>query len=149
MSATGLEVFDKTLQTANIWLGEMMERLDCDRQAAWRVLSVVLQRLRDRLPLDLAAHLGAQLPLIVRGVYYDQFSPGRAASEDVTPEDLIAAVADGLDAIDAEDAVMVVFDVLGRHLSEGQAAKLRGALPQGLQMLWDGADARALSEAGA
>lgn len=148
MSATGLEVFDKTLQTANIWLGEMMERLDCDRQSAWRALSVVLQRLRDRLPLDLAAHLGAQLPLIVRGVYYDQFSPGRAADTGA-PADLIAAVAEGLDAIDAEDAVMVVFDVLGRHLSEGQAAKLRGALPQGLQMLWDGADARALSEAGA
>ena len=42
MSATGLEVFDKTLQATNIWLGEIMERLGPDRQVAWKVLSTVL-----------------------------------------------------------------------------------------------------------
>jgi uncharacterized protein (DUF2267 family) len=42
-----------------------------------------------------------------------------------------------------------VFAVLNRHLSEGQIANVRGALPKGLRMVWDGADARVLSEAGA
>ena len=27
MSATGLDVFDKTLQSTNIWLGEIMEKM--------------------------------------------------------------------------------------------------------------------------
>ena len=35
MSATGLDVFDKTLQTTNIWLDEIMAKLGPDRQVAW------------------------------------------------------------------------------------------------------------------
>ena len=69
MSTTGLEVFDKTVQTTNIWLDEIMERMGPDRHVAWHILGAVLRTLRDRLPLDDAAHLGAQLPLLVRGLY--------------------------------------------------------------------------------
>src|SRR5687768_17169423 len=75
MSATGLAVFDKTLQTSNIWLDEICSMIGPDRKVAWKVLSVVLHKLRDRLPVELAAHLGAELPLLIRGVYYDQFEP--------------------------------------------------------------------------
>ena len=152
MSATGLDVFDKTLQTTNIWLNEISERIGPDRQVAWKVLSTVLHKLRDRLPLELAVHLGAQLPLLVRGVYYDQFEPARMPSECRTPEDFVAEVAEWLADIrpvDPEEAIAAVFGVLNRHLSEGQVSKVRSALPKGLRMLWDGADARLLAEAGA
>jgi uncharacterized protein (DUF2267 family) len=152
MSATGLEVFDKTLQTTNIWLNEIMDRLGPDRQLAWKVLSVVLHKLRDRLPLELSAHLGAQLPLLVRGIYYDQFEPGRIPADCRSPEEFTEEVAEWLsDArpVDPADAIAAVFGVLERHLSEGQVAKIRSALPKGIRMLWDGADARFLAEAGA
>lgn len=152
MSATGLDVFDRTLQITNIWLGEIMDRLGDDRQVAWKILSTVLHKLRDRLPIELAAHLGAQLPLLVRGVYYDQFIPSRLPSDCRTPEAFIAEVDEWLGDIrpvDAQDAIAVVFGVLARHLSEGQVAKVRSALPIGVRMLWDGADARTLTEAGA
>jgi hypothetical protein len=76
MTATGLEVFDKT-QTTNIWLDEIMAELGPDRQVAWKVLSVVLHKLRDRILTGLSTHLGAELPLLVRGVYYDQFEPSK------------------------------------------------------------------------
>src|SRR2546423_5270300 len=59
MSATGLDVFDRTLQITNIWLDEIMETLGPDRQVAWHALGAVLRALRDRLPLGLAVHLGA------------------------------------------------------------------------------------------
>ncbi len=75
MSATGLDVFDKTLQTTHIWLSEIMERHGPDRKEAWHILSAVLHALRDRLPPELAAHLGAELPLLIRGAYYDQYRP--------------------------------------------------------------------------
>jgi uncharacterized protein (DUF2267 family) len=152
MSATGLEVFDRTLQITNIWLGEIMERLGPDRQVAWKVLSTVLHKLRDRLPLELAVHLGAQLPLLVRGVYYDQFAPAKQPSDCRTPEEFTAEVAEWLADIrpvDPEEAIAAVFGVLNRHLSEGQVSKVRSALPKGLRMLWDGVDARILAEAGA
>src|SRR3981189_922621 len=73
MSATGLEVFDKTVQTTNAWLKEIMEATGLDRRRAYRALAAVLQALRDRLTVGEVAQLGAQLPILVRGLYYDQW----------------------------------------------------------------------------
>ncbi len=150
MSATGLDVFDKTLQTTNIWLNEINERIGPDRQVAWKVLSTMLHKLRDHLPIELGTHLGAQLPLLVRGAYYDQFAPARIPIDCRSAEQFSAEVAEWLSDIrpvDPEEAIAAVFSLLSRHLSEGQVAKIRGALPKGIRMLWDGADARQLAEA--
>lgn len=38
---------------------------------------VVLRTLRDSLPPDLGANLAAELPLLIRGAYYDQYNPSR------------------------------------------------------------------------
>jgi uncharacterized protein (DUF2267 family) len=89
MSALGLEVFDRTFQTTNIWLDEIMEKLGPDRQIAWKVLSTVLHKLRDMLQPDLAAHLGAQLPLLVRGVYYDLYEPSKQPAAFRSREDFV------------------------------------------------------------
>ena len=75
MSATGLEVFDRSLQETNIWLDEIMEDVGPDRQRAYHVLRAVLHTLRDRLTVEEAAHLSAQLPLLVRGIYYEGWRP--------------------------------------------------------------------------
>jgi uncharacterized protein (DUF2267 family) len=133
MSATGLDVFDKTLQTTNIWLGEIMEVLGPDRQTAWKVLSVVLHKLRDRLPVNLSAHLGSQLPLLVRGVYYDQFEPAKQPTGCRNLEEFVEEVAEWLTdtrPVDPKEAVAAVFAVLSRHVPEGQMAKIREALPE-------------------
>ena len=143
MTATGLDVFDKTLQITNIWLGENMERLGPDRQVAWKVLSTVLHKLRDRLPLELSIHLGVQLPLLVRGVYYDQFEPGRQPSDCNTPEEFTAEVAEWLSDIrpvDPDEAIRAVFGVLSRHVSEGQIAKVQNALPASIRKYWQEID---------
>ena len=152
MTATGLDVFDKTLQTTNIWLDEISDASGLDRPVAWRALSVVLHKVRDRLPVDLAAHLGAQLPLLVRGVYYDQYQPEKQPTQCDTPEQFRQEVAEWLSAarpLDPDEAIAAVFAVLERHISEGQLAKVRNALPKGIRMAWDGADARQLASAGA
>jgi len=139
MSATGLDVFDKTIQTTNIWLDEIMVSIGPDRQTAWKVLSTVLHKLRDRLPLDLSAHLAAQLPLLVRGVYYDLYEPAKQPSGLATGEEFVEEVAKWLSdtrLVDPKDAIKAVFQVLGRHVSQGEIAKVRAALPQGIRALW-------------
>ena len=73
MSTHGIDVFDKTLQTTHQWLHELETVVGPQRQTAWHVLGAVLRALRDRIPIELAAHLGSQLPILVRGAYYDQF----------------------------------------------------------------------------
>ena len=140
MSATGLEVFDKTLQTTNIWLNEIMDRLGPDRQLAWKALSVVLHKLRDRLPLELSAHLGAQLPLLVRGIYYDQFEPAKLPTDCDTREQFVTEVAEWLDdtrPVDPDLATRAVIGVLARHVAPGQLDKVCQALPKQLRQWFE------------
>lgn len=142
MSANGLEVFDKTLQTTNIWLDQIMERLGPDRQLAWKVLSTVLHKLRDRLPVEEAAHLGAQLPLLVRGVYYDQYQPARQPVR-CSREEFVAEVTEWLAdtrPVDPEQAIGAVFDVLSRNIDTGQVEKVKAILPETIRDLWRSAE---------
>lgn len=139
MSATGLEVFDRTIQVTNIWLDEIMKQIGPDRRTAWKVLSTVLHKLRDMLQPDLAAHLAAQLPLLVRGVYYDLYEPGKQPSRLATAEDFLSEVDRWLAdvrPINPTQAVEAVFAVLTRHLSAGQVSKVRQALPRSIRALW-------------
>jgi uncharacterized protein (DUF2267 family) len=140
MSATGLEVFDKTLQTTHIWLDQIMERIGPDRHTAWRVLGVVLRALRDRLPPELAVHFGAQLPLLIRGAYYDQWRLGsgmdRTRSGEVFLKHLSEDLAGGR-PVGAEDAALAVLGVVVRHVTPGQLANVRDALPAELRALLD------------
>jgi uncharacterized protein (DUF2267 family) len=143
MSASGLDIFDRTLETTHIWLNEICNDLGPDKQVAWKVLSTVLHKLRDRLTINLAAHLGAQLPLLIRGVYYDQFEPGRMPSEFRSREEFVAEVAEWLSdtrPVDPEEAIRSVFRMLSRHISEGQVSKVRDALPKSLRQMWESAE---------
>jgi uncharacterized protein (DUF2267 family) len=142
MSANGLEVFDKTLQTTHIWLDEIMQAIGPDRKVAWKVLSTVLHKLRDRLSVDLAAHLGAELPLLIRGVYYDQYHPARQPTRCELGE-FIEEVNEWLRdtrPVDPRVATRAVFATLSAHIPRGQIAKVQDALPKGLRAFWISAE---------
>lgn len=148
MSANGLEVFDKTLETTHIWLKEIMADLGPDKQVAWKVLSTVLHKIRDRLTVNLAAHLGAQLPLLVRGVYYDQFEPSKMPNECRNREEFIAEIAEWLSdtrPVDPDDAARSVFRVLSRHISQGQIDHVKQALPKGVRQMWEDVEAAGIT----
>jgi uncharacterized protein (DUF2267 family) len=139
MAATGLDAFDKTLQTTNIWLDELMEQLGPNRRLAWHVLGAVLHALRDRVPVELAAHLGAQLPLLVRGHYYDQWHPASQPQRLRTLDEFMARVAMELQdtrSVDVEDATRAVFRTLAHHVDPGQVTKIVDALPEPVREFW-------------
>jgi uncharacterized protein (DUF2267 family) len=140
MAATGLDVFDKTLQATNIWLSEIMEVIGPDRQVAWHVLGAVLRTLRDRLPQGLTAHLGSQLPLLVRGLYYDQWEPEKGPEKTRSLEEFLQRVGvqlENIRPVNVQDATRAVFHVLSRHLDRGQTVKVRDALPEDIRRkLW-------------
>lgn len=143
MSAQGLDVFDKTLQTTHIWLNEIGEQLIPDRQLSWRVLGVVLRAVRDRLQTDLAAHLGAELPLLVRGAYYDQYRPSAQPMEINDLDAFIQRISDELsDArpVDAKDAFRAVLATLSRHIPRGQIEKIQQSLPRDVRDFWHSAE---------
>jgi uncharacterized protein (DUF2267 family) len=69
---TGLDVFDSTVQQTNLWLKDLMERIETDdRHLAYQALRATLHTIRDRLGPETAVHFGAQLPMLIRGLYYE------------------------------------------------------------------------------
>jgi uncharacterized protein (DUF2267 family) len=139
MAATGLDVFDKTLQTTHVWLDEISQELGPDRQVAYRTLGAVLHALRDRLSTDEAAHLGAQLPIMVRGVFFDAWHPAGKPEKIRTREEFCEHVAGELSDIrpvDPEDACRAVFGCIDRHVSAGEVQDVISLLPEDIRRLW-------------
>ena len=139
MATTGLDVFDKTLQTTHIWLDEIMEELGPDRQIAYRALRAVLHALRDRLSVDETAHLGAQLPLVIRGVFFDSWHPAGKPLKIRSREEFCEHVAQELSdtrPIDPEDACRAVFGCIDRHVSAGEVQDVISSLPEDIRRLW-------------
>jgi uncharacterized protein (DUF2267 family) len=139
MSANGLPVFDKTVHMTNIWLNEIMDEIGPDRQLAWHVLTVVLHAIRDELPVEDAAHLSAQLPLLVRGAFYAEYTPARQPMTVRHLDEFLGRIAEGLAFVrplDPELAVVAVAHVLNRHVTPGEIRKARLALPEAVRRLW-------------
>lgn len=121
------------VEIANLWLGEIAKKLRVNRHAAWTVLCAVLHALRDRLSPEQTAHLGNQLPLIVRGVLYDQWRPGRKTKKLHTEAEFLGVVDDRLPdsaPIDPRLAARAVFAILRRHPTSAIHKILRTLPPQ-------------------
>jgi uncharacterized protein (DUF2267 family) len=139
MATTGLEVFDKTLHTTNLWLDEICAEIGPDRHLAWHVLGAVLRSIRDELLIGQSAHLAAQLPLLVRGAYFDQYRPAAQPLADRSQEDFIARIREelaGSRPVRPDLAATAVMRTLNRHITEGQVKKARDALPKSIRALW-------------
>lgn len=139
MSATGLPVFDETIQQTNSWLREVMNDLGPDRQRAYRATRAVLRTLRDRLVLQEAAHLGAQLPMLLRGVYYEGWKPTASPTRERSRDEFLQKVAGDLrdiPPVNVEAATRAVFRTIGRHVTEGQVGEVRAMLPEDIRSLW-------------
>ena len=139
MSATGLEVFDSTLQLTNSWLKRLMEDLHTeDRHQAYRALRAVLHALRDRLTVDEAAHLGAQLPMLVRGVYYEGWHPAGKPRREHGREAFVDHVRAELrdPRLDPTRVVTAVFALLAERITAGEIEDVRHVLPAPVRALW-------------
>jgi uncharacterized protein (DUF2267 family) len=78
MSSTGVNSLDGAIDKANAWLADIDAGFGTDdRQLAYRVLRAWLHCLRDRLSVEVSAHFAAQLPELLRGVFFDGWNPSR------------------------------------------------------------------------
>jgi uncharacterized protein (DUF2267 family) len=75
MSVTGLRAFNHTVQETNTWLNEIEVLMDnSNRQLAYHCLRGVLFALRDRLPVDQVFNLSSQLPMLIRGLFFERYA---------------------------------------------------------------------------
>jgi uncharacterized protein (DUF2267 family) len=140
MTMTGLDVFDRTIHKTNNWLNELMEILGWhDRHKAYLALRVTLHALRDRLTVEEGAQLGAQLPMLIRGFYYEGWDPTGKPLKVRHKEEFLARVEEqfsGDDQVDAEQVARAVFTLLSNRVTEGEIEDVKHVLPAELRELW-------------
>jgi uncharacterized protein (DUF2267 family) len=140
MPAAAREVFDGVLEKTDRWLKEIMHELGGDNpHAAYGVLRSTLHALRDRLTVDEAAQLGAQLPMLVRGLYYEGWKPAGKPLRIRHKDEFLARIEKenrAEFATGTEDAVRAVLRVLASHVTPGEIAGVRSNLPAELDALW-------------
>jgi uncharacterized protein (DUF2267 family) len=140
---TGLDVFDRTVHTTNVWLKDVMGELQWDdRHRAYEALRGSLHALRDRLTVAEATDLGAQLPMLIRGLYYEGWNPSKTPHKERRKEEFLHHVQEAFHTtsvasdIDPERVVRAVFRVLSKHVSEGEIKDIKSSLPEALKDLW-------------
>jgi uncharacterized protein (DUF2267 family) len=141
--AKGVSVFDETVQLTHVWLKELMEDLEwTDRHRAYLALRATLHALRDRLSVEQAAKLGAQLPMLVRGFYYEGWHPAHKPLKDKSLDGFLAAIWGELNpntmagSADPAEVARAVVGLLVRHVSEGEIAHVRQSLSKPIRELW-------------
>jgi uncharacterized protein (DUF2267 family) len=121
----------------NEWLAQLAAELGTeDREQAWRVLRAYLQMLRDELTIDEAAQLAAQLPVVLRGAFYEGFDPGHQPAKLRNRDEFLARLADRAQLAgpdEAEHAAEAAAHVLRRHVTEGELDDVLSQLPTELR----------------
>jgi len=142
MSQTGLTEFDNAVQKTNIWLRDLLERLGWqERHRAYFALRVVLHTLRDHLTVNEAVALGAQLPMLVRGFYFEGWHPADKPLKERKKEAFLSHIADAFrdPSVDPAQVVRAVFQVLTEHLTGGEIEGVKHCLPKEIRALWPSA----------
>jgi len=140
MSAVGLESIDHTVQLTHIWINDLDARLGWeDKHRSYRLLRTVLQAVRDWLPVNEAVDLGAELPALLRGVYYEHWRPATTPVKHRSKADFMARIADAFrndPLLFSAEAVTAVFALLSDKIAPGEIDDVRHELPADIRALW-------------
>jgi uncharacterized protein (DUF2267 family) len=138
MSEQGLETIESTTQKTHEWIAHIAEALHMEKRDAYKVLRAVLQTVRDRLPLDLAVHFGAQLPMLIRGLYYEGWEPSKVPIK-MSRQEFLDTVREKIVAgrvIDPLETAQCVLSVAAKHIGVGEMTKVMHSFPHDMQSLF-------------
>lgn len=137
MSMVRVSTFDHAVQVANSWVRDVAKEFDTeDQHFAYRVLRAWLHTLRDRLTVQTAAHFAAQLPELLRGVYYEGWNPS-AVPEKYDAQTYMArfARAANISVPDVPRAIAATTTAVRLHLPATQVDKAFDLLPKDIYRL--------------
>jgi len=130
MSRTGVDSLDRSIDKTNAWLADVATNFGTeDRRLAYRVTRSWLHTLRDRLPVPIAAHIAAQLPELLRGVFYEGWNPSKVPIKYGKDEYIARFAKDAqIHHTEVPRAGRLVTSAFGKHLSAGAMNEALGAL---------------------
>lgn len=131
MSPTGVPSLDHGIDKTNTWLADIAAGFgSTDRRLAYRVLRAWLHTLRDRITVDVAANFAAQLPELVRGVFYDGWNPARVPVKYDRDEYVARFARDArVHTDEVAKVAALVTGVARHHMSEGAVDQAIALLP--------------------
>lgn len=136
----GASAIDTTYHKTNEWIHQICREMNTDNENfAYSALRSVLHALRDRMVVDEAAQLGAQLPMLIRGLYYDGWNPSKVPTTERSRQDFLDRIQRELGNYPGaygERAAQAVFAVLRDRISPGEIQDVMAALPQEIRALW-------------
>jgi len=137
---TEITVFDKTEQKTMHWINSVAANMgSTDMQRSYMILRAVLHATRDRLIPDEAIQFGAQLPMLVRGFYYEGWHPNNKPRQYRHKAQFLEEIHKKLPTLDnaqLERATTAVFETLESEMPGGELKQVRQSLPEELRELW-------------
>jgi uncharacterized protein (DUF2267 family) len=138
MTNTGYSSFDTTVHKTNRILRQIEESCGWPkerRNQSYNALRAVLHALRDRLTVDEAAHFSAQLPMLVRGIYYDGWDPSRVPKK-MHREDFLEQIQKEMPPYEVKGGIeMLVYTVaqaLRLYITDGEWRDIKSEMPKDL-----------------
>lgn len=140
MKQTGLVALDHSPQIVAEWLNLLEEDLGWhDRSRSYRLLRETLHGIRDFLTVQEAASLSAQLPVLLRGVFFEGWMPTRTPvrprSADALLDRITGAFADD-PLLEPDVAIAAVFAVLKHRVAPGEYEQVARSLRRPIREMW-------------
>jgi uncharacterized protein (DUF2267 family) len=137
MVDTGFATFSATVDKTNRVLKDIERAYgwpENRRNQSYAALRAVLHALRDRLTVQETADLAAQLPMLIRGVYYSGWEPSRVPMK-MNAEEFLGHVRREFSYEVKGGTAQLVHTVvhsLRQHVAEGEWDDIRASLPKDL-----------------
>lgn len=134
MPSAGFEEFDNTIQKTNALLKDIEAGLGWEgrRNQSYAALRAVLHSIRDLLIPEEAVQLAAQLPTLLKGIYYEGWKPSQTPKRMNNDEfmqnlrqQMPFTTKEGIDPV-----IEVVLKSLRRYISFGEAEDIVATLPK-------------------
>lgn len=124
MADTNVRSLDRSIHKTNEWLNALAAKLDRDEEIAYKAFRGYLHAVRDCLNVDEATHFAAQLPVVLRGVFYEGWDPSQTPRRMKRDEFLDAVrrmgALEGEGDPAPERVVIVVSELLRGKISDGE-----------------------------
>ena len=127
---TSHDVFDNTIQKTQVWLNDLMSELDSEVQHIRKISNLTVEE---------AIQLGAQLPMLIRGFYYEGWNLKGKPHKERHKEDFLDHIKKAFKddvTVNSNQVCRAVFRVLVKHTSKGEIEDVKHVLPKALHELW-------------
>lgn len=140
-----LNVFDRTMQLTHEWVNDVAKELNLDdKHKAFQGLRATLHTLRDRLTVGEAANLGAELPILLSGFYYEGWKPERTPVKTRSRQEFLEVLQNHLHQyfqkgdleFEPEQLARAVFRVLTKRVPAGEMQDVVGILSAEIKELF-------------